>query len=113
MQEWCHDYYEDDYTSGCCLNCDNSYDGCLCFACKCRKCYWYAPPDDFLAIDDRDGCPRGVCELAYREGVASAKEKARKEKFYERQREKYNPKLPQKDLFGKFIREKGPKRREK
>jgi hypothetical protein len=42
MQENCIDYYEElGENDGCCLNCDSSEDGCLCFKCKCRKCYWY------------------------------------------------------------------------
>jgi len=40
MQPGYDDYYEwnDD---GCCLICKNGYDGCLCYECKCRQCYWY------------------------------------------------------------------------
>jgi len=26
---------------GCCLDCPNGYEGCLCYDCKCKKCYWY------------------------------------------------------------------------
>ena len=32
------DFYADE---GCCLTCRNSYDGCLCLKCKCKKCKWY------------------------------------------------------------------------
>lgn len=46
MQEWCDDWYEiDDF--GCCLNCPDSYEGCLCYNCKCTRCYWYSPPEEY------------------------------------------------------------------
>jgi len=55
MQENCIDYYEE-YLEldccGCCLLCVYSEDGCLCYDCKCRQCYWYHPID----------CYEGYCE---------------------------------------------------
>ena len=39
MQIDCYDYSENEV--GCCLNCPSSYPGCLCYECKCKKCYWY------------------------------------------------------------------------
>lgn len=45
MQENCPDYSDDyDDNSGCCLNCEDKEDGCLCYNCKCRKCFHYSPP---------------------------------------------------------------------
>lgn len=41
MQEWCEDYSQGEYNTGCCLYCDDSYKGCLCYDCKCTQCYWY------------------------------------------------------------------------
>lgn len=42
MQKWCEDYYEICETGeGCCLNCYNAREGCLCYYCKCKKCFWY------------------------------------------------------------------------
>ena len=38
------DYYGED---GCCLTCEDSYDGCLCFDCKCKKCEWYEADTDY------------------------------------------------------------------
>lgn len=38
------DYYESTCStveSGCCLKCESSYPGCICFNCKCTKCKWY------------------------------------------------------------------------
>ena len=39
-QEGCEDWYEQD-DEGCCLICEKAEEGCLCFDCKCSKCYWY------------------------------------------------------------------------
>lgn len=36
------DYYKES-DKGCCLLCDNAKEGCLCLACKCKKCEWYIP----------------------------------------------------------------------
>ena len=45
MQEGCIDYYdeyiEEDGIHGCCKLCDDAKDGCLCYDCRCTKCYWY------------------------------------------------------------------------
>jgi len=35
------EYLESDGIHGCCLLCDDARPGCLCYDCKCRKCYWY------------------------------------------------------------------------
>lgn len=32
------DYYD---KKGCCLVCNEAKEGCLCYECKCRNCYWY------------------------------------------------------------------------
>ena len=60
MQEDCHDYSDDDY--GCCLNCEDAEDGCLCYDCKCTKCYYYSKPDDFNV--DSEGNMVGSCDIA-------------------------------------------------
>ena len=55
-QDDCVDYYEEYLGSderGCCLLCPDAEPGCLCYDCKCTKCYWYDSDD----ID-------GHCELA-------------------------------------------------
>jgi len=38
------------------LNCDDVHEGCLCFECKCTKCYWYSSPSE---CDGR----HGYCDL--------------------------------------------------
>jgi hypothetical protein len=43
------DYYGEE---GCCLNCSDAHDGCLCFSCKCRKCDWY----EFDYLEDSGYC---------------------------------------------------------
>lgn len=43
MQYECEDYYEVCENTGCCLTCVNAYDGCLCYECECKNCYWYSP----------------------------------------------------------------------
>jgi hypothetical protein len=40
------DYYsatQDGTSFGCCLLCSDAKPGCLCYSCKCTKCYWYEP----------------------------------------------------------------------
>ena len=61
MQENCKDFSE--YEVGCCLNCEDSYHGCLCYSCKCKKCYYYVPPDESDEYDE-DGYEKGACEIA-------------------------------------------------
>ena len=46
MQEGYHDYSEGERNSGCCLDCDDSHDGCLCYDCKCKNCFWYSSQED-------------------------------------------------------------------
>lgn len=41
MQFNCPDYFKEPSDTGCCLDCSNSYKGCSCYECKCKKCYWY------------------------------------------------------------------------
>lgn len=38
MQENANDYYAEE---GCCLTCKYAEPGCMCYKCRCRKCYWY------------------------------------------------------------------------
>lgn len=38
---------------GCCLVCDDSHEGCVCYDCKCKKCGWYV----------NDGYDSGHCGL--------------------------------------------------
>jgi hypothetical protein len=48
MVQWnCTDYYLSEYSRGCCLNCRDARDGCLCKECKCKQCYWYTSPEDW------------------------------------------------------------------
>ena len=39
---------------GCCLICEDGYEGCLCLKCKCTKCDWYSGNDDDLAHETTD-----------------------------------------------------------
>ena len=57
MQEWCEDFYQSCETDeGCCLNCSDSHEGCLCYDCKCKKCWWYTPPEEWDGI-------KGHCDM--------------------------------------------------
>ena len=47
MQEGYFDYSQNDINTGCCLHCDDAEEGCLCIKCKCKKCYWYSPPEEY------------------------------------------------------------------
>jgi len=42
MQEGFYNYYNIGVGEGCCLNCYEAREGCLCYDCKCKKCYWYS-----------------------------------------------------------------------
>ena len=53
------DNYYDAEDPGCCLICPNSYDGCLCYECKCSKCSEYEPEGDY----DEYGNEKGYCSL--------------------------------------------------
>lgn len=35
---------------GCCLTCEEGYEGCLCFECKCRKCEEYDPEGKYCRL---------------------------------------------------------------
>lgn len=74
MQEGRTDYSEKEI--GCCLNCEKSHPGCLCYECKCKKCYWY----DYIGLNT------GVCDL-----VDDLKEERQKkqEEIKEEQKRKY------------------------
>jgi len=51
------DWYDEthqSYESGCCLICDSAEEGCLCFNCKCRKCFWYERDD----YEDKGYCEK-------------------------------------------------------
>lgn len=50
----CTDYYSEK-DSGCCLICENSEPGCLCYECKCTKCYWYIEPEDWNGEEGKCG----------------------------------------------------------
>ena len=45
MQEGGIDYYSDSDINGCCLKCEDAEGGCLCYSCKCKKCYHYSAPE--------------------------------------------------------------------
>ena len=70
MQEGCIDYSLLQQGNGCCLNCANAYDGCLCFECKCSKCLWYLSPEE------NDGI-KGKCELPKRNLIIQQRRKNR------------------------------------
>jgi len=55
MQWECYDY--SDESTGCCLNCPDSREGCLCFSCKCSKCLYYLNPQEWDGV-------HGKCKLA-------------------------------------------------
>ena len=38
---------------GCCLTCSKQSKGCLCYACKCKKCFWYSPPEEWDGVELR------------------------------------------------------------
>lgn len=56
VQQGCFDYYYEGDGSGCCLHCPNKYPGCLCYECKCTKCFWYSSPGE-------TGGDKGICDL--------------------------------------------------
>lgn len=46
---------------GCCLICEDSYDGCICYNCKCSKCEWYsanhpAGSESYDYVNDKEVC---------------------------------------------------------
>lgn len=54
IQEGFDSYYDlcfEGDEEGCCLLCPEQEEGCLCFECKCTKCYWYIPPEDYRRKD--------------------------------------------------------------
>jgi len=55
MQEYCYDYSDDE--EGCCLNCEYAKPGCLCYQCRCTKCFHYSSPEDSDDI-------KGSCDIA-------------------------------------------------
>ena len=74
MQEDCEDY--SDSEDGCCLNCEDAETGCLCYDCKCTKCFHYTPPDESGEFDE-DGFEKGVCDI-----TVQAKFKAKQKREY-------------------------------
>lgn len=47
------DYYElEDH--GCCLICEEGYEGCLCYNCKCSKCEHYSGNDPDADVKNED-----------------------------------------------------------
>lgn len=47
------DYYELE-DRGCCLHCEDSYEGCLCYNCKCSKCIHYSGNDPDADVKNED-----------------------------------------------------------
>lgn len=47
MNPDCPDYYIEEVDSGCCLRCSESEIDCLCYDCKCSKCFWYDSPEEY------------------------------------------------------------------
>lgn len=72
MQEGYQDFSTLEINQGCCLNCSESHEGCLCYDCKCTKCLWYSPPQENDEI-------KGSCDY--------------KEVLKERRKEEYKKKL--------------------
>ena len=64
-QEFAFDWASEEADSGCCLKCSDSAEGCLCFKCKCKKCYWYDK------LDGIDG--KGFCEKANKMRTSSVR----------------------------------------
>ena len=56
MQEREYDYYREPYNTGCCLKCPEAKPGCLCYSCKCKKCYWYRHPHE--SYSDNGSCDK-------------------------------------------------------
>ena len=61
MQEGEFDYSTEEF--GCCLSCEDSKQGCLCYECKCTQCYHYTNPDESFCHDN-EGNEKGVCDIA-------------------------------------------------
>lgn len=76
MQEGYEDYYGEE---GCCLNCPDSEEGCLCYNCKCTKCYWYTPPEEY-------GGEKGDCDKT--DELKEQKKERWLDKFAAKQRKK-------------------------
>lgn len=53
-----------DYSNrdGCCLSCPNKKPGCLCYECKCTKCYWYRSKEEGYNSPSKSN-QNGFCAL--------------------------------------------------
>jgi hypothetical protein len=94
MQEDQEDYYNKGLNgqSGCCLVCPEAHEGCLCYDCKCKKCFYYSPPEGF---SDKGSCDK-VSELKEerkKELREYYKQKEEKEYQNSKKLEKYNEKI--------------------
>lgn len=106
MQEECVDFYAESKINGeemgCCLICSNSEPECLCFNCKCSKCYWYSPPDEW---DDEN---KGHCDYAK---ILKEKGKKTSRNYYQQlEDEKWRDNLKLKEInekVAKKIKESG------
>ena len=85
MQEYCEDFSDDE---GCCLICPDAEPGCLCYECKCTKCYWYSEPELYLEYDD--GYPKGVCDLKIIYKKENKRKREKKEKELKEYFKKFN-----------------------
>lgn len=65
---------------GCCLNCENAEPGCLCYNCKCTKCSYYIPPEEW-------NWEKGKCSITLRS-------KAERIKYYDCPKPKAQPPKP-------------------
>ena len=86
---------------GCCLNCLNARPGCLCFDCKCTKCFWYTPPHEF------DG-EKGHCD--YTDYLREQKKDEARDYFQQLEDEKWRDNLKLKEInekVAKNIKENG------
>ncbi len=61
MQIGYEDYSEDEMNTGCCLNCDDSELGCLCYDCKCKACFQYSKLE-YTEYEDKEA--EGCCDIS-------------------------------------------------
>jgi len=96
MQPGYEDYYAMlEYGEGCCLNCPDSEEGCLCYNCKCKNCLWYSPLEEYNG-------EKGHCDKT--DELKQRKQNKWIKKFSESMKEKkiFNPQI----TLNKFENEK-------
>ena len=88
MQESATDYYE--FGVGCCLLCYESHPGCLCMECKCKKCFWYSPPEEWDGINGHCDKTDELIRIRKEEWIEEQKRLAQIEFEKAKLLEKYN-----------------------